>query len=77
MTCAEAIAKLEANDIAWAKSSTVADAVNHPALRNFPVALHDGTLIYVPLPAGREKFDAGPVPALGEQTQKIRQEFAR
>ncbi len=77
MTCAEAIAKLEANDIAWAKSSTVANAVNHPALRNFPVALHDGTLIDVPLPAGREKFDAGPVPALGEQTQKIRQEFAR
>jgi itaconate CoA-transferase len=77
MTCAEAIAKLEANDIAWAKSSTVANAMNHPALRNFPVALHDGTLIDVPLPAGREKFDAGPVPALGEQTQKIRQEFAR
>ena len=76
MTCAEVIAKLEENDIAWAKCSTVDDALKHPALRNFPVALDDSTLIDLPLPAGREKFIPGPVPGLGEHTQKIRQEFA-
>jgi itaconate CoA-transferase len=77
MTSDEAIKKLEVNGIAWARVSTVDDAVKHPALRNFPVRLPDGTLIDMPLPAGREKFTARPVPALGEQTQKIRQEFSQ
>ena len=77
LTCSEAINKLETHDIAWARYSTVADAVEHPALRSFPVKLHDGTAIDMPLPAGRERFLAGPVPSLGEQTLKIRQEFSR
>ena len=76
LSCAEAIAKLEANGIAWARVSTVANAARHKALRKFPVPLADGTMIALPLPAGREAFVARPVPELGEHTAKIRLEFA-
>jgi itaconate CoA-transferase len=75
MTREEAIRKLEKHQIAWARVSTVMDAARHPSLRNFSVVLPDGTPCEVPLPAGRERFVPGPVPALGEHTDKIRQEF--
>lgn len=76
LSCADAIARLEANGIAWARVSTVADAARHKALRRFPVPLADGTMIDVPSPAGREVFTARPVPGLGEHTATIRLEFA-
>ena len=76
LSCAEAVAKLEANGIAWARVSTVADAARHKALRKFSVPLADGTMVDMPLPAGREVFMARPVPGLGEHTAKIRREFA-
>ena len=73
---AEAVAKLEANGVAWARVSTLADAAQHKALRKFSVPLADGTMTQMPLPAGREVFTARPVPGLGEHTAKIRFEFA-
>ncbi len=76
LSCAEVILGLEANGIAWSRVSTVADAARHKALRKFPVPLADGTMIDMPLPAGREAFTARPVPDLGEHTAKIRREFA-
>ena len=75
MTCAQVIQKLAEHDIAWARVSTVDDAARHPALRNFKIPLDDGRMIDIPLPAGRDPFVAGAVPALGEHTDKIRQEF--
>jgi itaconate CoA-transferase len=76
MSCVDAIARLEVSGIAWARVSTVADAARHKALRKFPVSLEDGTIIDMPLPAGREVFEARPVPGLGEHTVRIRREFA-
>lgn len=75
LTCAEAIARLEAHAIAWGRVSDVPAVAAHPALRTLDVPLSDGTRTAVPRPAGRNDFNAGPVPGLGEHTGKIRGEF--
>jgi itaconate CoA-transferase len=76
LTCAEAIDRLQRNDIAWGRSSTVADALAHHALETFSVEVLKGVSVDMPLPAGRERFAAGRVPELGEHTEAVRQEFA-
>jgi crotonobetainyl-CoA:carnitine CoA-transferase CaiB-like acyl-CoA transferase len=73
----EAIAQLEAAQIAWGRLTEVRDLPRHPALRRIQVALPDGTTVALPRPAGRDgAFTPGPVPALGAQTDRIRAEFA-
>jgi crotonobetainyl-CoA:carnitine CoA-transferase CaiB-like acyl-CoA transferase len=69
---AEAIARLEAHAIAWARASTVADLARHPALRLMESPEGFG----VPRPAGRPDLRPRPVPRLGEHTARIRAEFA-
>ncbi len=76
MTCKNAIESLEKHQIAWSRVSEVSDAASHPALRNFPGMLPDGTVIDMPLPAGHERFPAGAVPSLGQHTEQIMREFA-
>ncbi len=72
----EAIARLAAHGIAWARVSQVADLPAHPALRTVESPLPGGTSFRVPRPAGRDAFAPGLVPALGEHTERIRTEFA-
>lgn len=76
-TCAEAIDRLQAHEIAWSRVSTVPQVAAHPALRTITVTHSDGTVFDVPRPAGRDNFEIGRVPALGEHSAAIRREFAR
>jgi crotonobetainyl-CoA:carnitine CoA-transferase CaiB-like acyl-CoA transferase len=76
LTIEEAVAKLEACQIAWSRVSTVRDLSAHPALRRVDVPLPYGETFSAPLPAGRRTLDPRPVPALGEHTAAIRAEFA-
>ncbi len=72
----QAIARCEAAGIAWAQYRSVADLVRHPALRRTDVPLGEGLFASIPRPAGRDaSFAAGPLPALGAQTDMIREEF--
>ncbi|MEQ8346727.1 MAG: CaiB/BaiF CoA-transferase family protein [Sneathiellaceae bacterium] len=79
LTRAEAIARLDLAGLPYGSVSTVADMPAHPARRR----------IDVPLPAGapaegfsctapplHPKLEPGPLPALGEHTDRIRAEFA-
>ena len=72
---AEAIARLEANQLAWGRVSGVADLAGHPALRRIPAALPDGKDFVLPRPAGRPDLAASAVPGLGANTDRIRAEF--
>ncbi len=72
----EAVARLEANQIAWARLTSLPALSAHPALRRIEVPVPDGRTIPVPRPAARGDFRPGPVPALGAQTALIRAEFA-
>lgn len=75
---AEAVAKLTAADIAYGSVNDVSDLSRHPQLRRNTVEAPSGP---VDLPAPPAQFDrqprgARPVPALGEHSAKLRQEFA-
>jgi len=77
LTQAEAIARLEAAGIAWARLSEISDLPAHPALRQVEVELPDGQRALMPRPAGRDAgFRPGPVPATGRDTAALRAEFA-
>ena len=77
LTQDEAIARLTLHGIAWARVSEVADLAGHPALRTIESPLPGGGASFrIPRPAGRDAFTPGPVPALGEHTDRIRAEFA-
>ena len=76
LTCAETIARLESHAIAWGRVSDVPSVAAHPALRTLDVPMPGGAYAAVPRPAGRAGFSPGPVPDLGEHTDKIRAEFA-
>ncbi len=71
----QAIARLEAHQLAWSNVSTVADLSKHPALRRMAVELPGGTMNGVASPI-RPDLRARPVPALGQHTNAIRREFA-
>ncbi len=69
--------KLSAADIAFARINTVADLARHPHLRLIAVGTPSGPVSY-PAPAERRASASrhyGPVPSLGEHTEKIRAEF--
>jgi itaconate CoA-transferase len=70
--------KLAAADIAFARVNTPADLSHHPHLRRITVGTPSGPVSY-PAPP-RHDADArryGPVPAVGEHTDKVRREFSQ
>lgn len=72
------MAKLLAADIAFGRVNTPAELARHPHLRRITVGSPSGPIAY-PAPAAQwagEQRRYGPVPALGEHTEKIRAEFA-
>ena len=78
MTVDELIAKLLAADIAFGRVSDPEALRHHPHLRRITIGSPTGPLSY-PAPAaprGGEPRQYGPVPALGEHSEKIRKEFA-
>ena len=69
--------KLAAADIAFARVNTPADLAHHPHLRRITVGTPSGPVSY-PAPAEQHTSASrqyGPVPALGEHTEKVRAEF--
>jgi itaconate CoA-transferase len=69
--------KLAAADIAFARVNTPADLGRHPHLRRITVGTPSGPVSY-PAPAEQRASSSrryGPVPALGEHTEKVRAEF--
>ncbi len=75
LTVRQAIAQLEAQKIAWARVSGLADLSAHPALRRIPIDVPGGRFQAV-APALHPHLNARPVPALGQHTESIRREFA-
>jgi itaconate CoA-transferase len=69
--------KLAAADIAFARVNGPADLARHPHLRRITIGTPSGPVSY-PAPAERSSASRryGPVPALGEHTEKVRAEFA-
>jgi crotonobetainyl-CoA:carnitine CoA-transferase CaiB-like acyl-CoA transferase len=72
------VARLRAADIAFGEVNDVAGLSRHPALRRVEVASPTGPVAMAAPPARRngESPSPGPVPAVGEHTEKIRKEFA-
>jgi formyl-CoA transferase len=69
--------KLAAADIAFARVNSPAGLARHPHLRRITIGTPSGPVSY-PAPAERHAATSrryGPVPALGEQTEKVRAEF--
>ena len=69
--------KLAAADIAFARVNTAADLSRHPHLRRITIGTPSGPVSY-PAPAelrGSTSRHYGPVPALGEHSEKVREEF--
>jgi itaconate CoA-transferase len=69
--------KLIAAEIAFARINSVADLARHPHLRMITVDTPSGPVSY-PAPAeirGSTSRHYGPVPSLGEHTEKVRKEF--
>jgi crotonobetainyl-CoA:carnitine CoA-transferase CaiB-like acyl-CoA transferase len=75
LTRAAAIDRLAAAGIAWGRLSSVADLSRHPGLHRIEVGLPSGSFAGVAPPLHRD-LAAGPVPALGQDTARIRREFA-
>lgn len=71
-----AIERLDANQIAWSRVSSIDDLCAHPALRRIEALLPDGRSITLPRPAGRHSLNTAVVPGLGAQTADIRSEFS-
>ncbi|MGA8611490.1 MAG: CaiB/BaiF CoA-transferase family protein [Xanthobacteraceae bacterium] len=68
---------LAAADIAFARVNTAADLSHHPHLRRITIGTPSGPVSY-PAPAKRRASSTrryGPVPALGEHTEKAHAEF--
>ena len=75
----ELMARLTAADIAFARVNGPAELASHPHLRRIVVDTPGGP-VSLPAPAplwAGETRDYGPVPALGEHSDKIRREFAK
>jgi formyl-CoA transferase len=69
--------KLAASDIAFARVNGPAELARHPHLRQITIGTPSGPVSY-PGPAeqhGAASRRYGPVPALGEHTEKVRAEF--
>jgi len=68
--------KLASADIAFARVNTPAELARHPHLRRITIGTPSGPVSY-PAPAEQRSASRhyGPVPAVGEHTEKIRAEF--
>jgi itaconate CoA-transferase len=69
--------KLAAADIAFARVNTPADLAHHANLRRITIGTPSGPVSY-PAPAEQRASSTrryGPVPALGEHTERVRREF--
>jgi itaconate CoA-transferase len=69
--------KLAAADIAFARVNTPFELSHHPHLRRITVGTPSGPVSY-PAPAEQHASSGrryGPVPALGEHTERVRAEF--
>jgi itaconate CoA-transferase len=69
--------KLAAADIAFARVNSPADLGRHPHLRRITIGTPSGPVSYPAPPKQNAATEQhyGPVPALGEHTQKLRAEF--
>ena len=67
--------KLAAAEIAFARVSDMAALAAHPQLHRITVATPSGPVSY-PAPPHRRPGGYGAVPALGEHTERVREEFA-
>jgi itaconate CoA-transferase len=74
----EAIARLNAAQIAWGRLTQVRDLAQHGALRRMKVFLPDGTRVSVPRTPGMtgDRAVRAGVPRLGQDTARLRTEFA-
>ena len=73
------IERLDAAGIAFGAINSVLDLAAHPHLRRMTVDSAGGP-IAIPVPPvrrlGQEPLQPGPIPAIGEQTDRIRREFS-
>jgi itaconate CoA-transferase len=67
--------KLAAAEIAFARVNDMAALAAHPQLHRITVATPSGPVSY-PAPPHRRPGGYGAVPALGEHTERVREEFA-
>lgn len=73
---AEMAEALEAAGVAWARYRSLEDLADHNALRRIEVTLEDGQNVQLPRPPGYSaEATPQPTPALGAQTDAIRDEF--
>jgi itaconate CoA-transferase len=79
LTRDQAAAKLRAANTAYGFVNDLAALGHHPALRRTPVALPNGGVAQIVAPAVirvGERLTLGPVPAIGQDSDAIRTEFA-
>jgi len=77
LTYEKLLEKLKKAKIAFANLNSIADFTVHPELRQIEVSTEKGAIMMADRPAvfsGHES-DFGPVPALGEQDEKLYKEF--
>jgi len=75
----ELIKRLQAAKIAYGALNSVQDFAAHPQLRRISIDLPQGLSIDIPAPPAKidgAKFKPGPVPALGQDSEALRAEFA-
>ena len=79
LTRDEAAAKLRASNTAYGFVNDLAALSHHPALRRTPVALPGGGVAEIVAPAVirvGETLDLGAIPAIGQHSAAIRDQFA-
>lgn len=76
MPRAEVVALLDAHGIANARLNEVSDLAAHPALRETPARIGDAEVTLAALPVHRAGGTPAEVPALGQHSAAIREEFA-
>ena len=68
--------KLAAADIAFARVNDIAGFIAHPHLRRISIETPHGPVSYpAPAPIRDEVRSYGPIPGLGEHTERVRKEF--
>ena len=68
--------KLASADIAFARVNTPAELARHPHLRRITIGTPSGPVLSAPAEQRSATRHYGPVPAIGEHTAKVREEFS-